>query len=72
MAKPAPKTVQVLQVVGPAKGRWRLGRQFTQQPTCLVVADLTDEEIERLRTDPELTVVETQTEAPSSNPDPSA
>ncbi|HXD01745.1 MAG TPA: hypothetical protein VN627_00415 [Novosphingobium sp.] len=39
-----------------AKGRWRCGRHFTQEPTKIAGADLTDDEIGRLLADPELIV----------------
>lgn len=44
-------------VVGPAKGRWRIGRKFTPVPTEFNSADLTPEQIKALMDDPELTVV---------------
>jgi len=47
----------MLLVVGPAKGRWRIGRHFTPEPAAIALADLSQEDIERLLTDPELTVI---------------
>ena len=44
-------------VVGPAKGRWRIGRKFTPVPTEFSSADLSAEQIKALMDDPELTVV---------------
>lgn len=52
-----PVDVPMLIVVGPAKGRWRIGRKFTTEPTALVLADLTEEEIAALQADPELSVI---------------
>lgn len=37
-----------------ARGRWRIGRFFTPEPQLIPVADLSDEEKERLASDPEL------------------
>lgn len=50
--------VVVLVVRGPARGRWRIGRQFGPEPTTLVQDELTLEEVGALRADPELTVSE--------------
>ena len=43
-------------VVGPAKGRWRAGRPFGPVPVAIPAAELTDDELEALRADPELVV----------------
>lgn len=43
-------------VKGPAKGRWRIGRHFTAEPTSIAEADLTPEQKDALANDPELTV----------------
>ena len=43
-------------VVGPARGRWRAGRQFGPVPVAIPAEELTDEELEALRADPELVV----------------
>lgn len=37
-----------------SKGRWRIGRFFTSEPQRIPLADLSDEEKERLASDPEL------------------
>ena len=51
------KTAQpvVLQVKGPTKGRWRAGRHFTPEPVDIPMADLSDEDLLKLKGDPELT-----------------
>lgn len=51
--------VPVLQVVGPAKGRWRIKQKFTPEVTVLVLADLTDAQVRDLKADPELVVIDT-------------
>lgn len=53
--------VLALQVVGPARGRWRIGRHFTQEVTVLLVEELTEEEVAALKADPVLAVIETKT-----------
>lgn len=70
MAK-TPKTekpVEAVQVVGPAKGRWRIGRHFTQEPTMLVAQLLSQDELLRLYADPELHVTETTITEPVPAP----
>lgn len=47
---------EMIVVVGPQKGRWRIGRHFGPEPVTLARSDLGDEEIQRLRDDPELFV----------------
>ncbi len=47
----------VLRVSGPAKGRWRAGRHFGPDAVDIPVADLSEDEIARLKADPELIVV---------------
>ena len=56
---PALIEVPVLQVVGPAKGRWRIGQKFTPEVTVLVLADLTHGQMQALSDDPELVVIKT-------------
>ena len=43
-------------VVGPKKGRWRIGRQFTLEPTVIAVSDLTEDQIDALERDPLLII----------------
>lgn len=43
-------------VIGPAKGRWRAGRHFTQEPVSIALEELTEAELAALRADPELAV----------------
>ena len=56
----APKTKKpaqpvVLRVKGPANGRWRAGRHFTPEPVDIPMADLSDEDLLKLKGDPALT-----------------
>lgn len=46
-----------IRVIGPEKGRRRAGMRFDREPVILQVADLTDEALAAIATDPELTVV---------------
>lgn len=39
-----------------ARGRWRIGRHFTTEPSAVVVDELTEDELGRLLADPELIV----------------
>lgn len=52
----APKAKQpvVLQVKGPANGRWRAGRHFTPEPVDIPMNDLSDEDLLKLKGDPAL------------------
>ena len=43
-------------VKGPAKGRWRIGRHFTTEPTSIQAHELTEAEWLALSGDPELLV----------------
>lgn len=47
----------VLRVKGPAKGRWRAGRHFGPESVDIPVAELSDEDILKINTDPELTIL---------------
>jgi hypothetical protein len=49
-------TTATILVKGPAKGRWRIGRHFTQELTAIPEAELSAKEKEALATDPELMV----------------
>lgn len=56
---PAPKAAKAtkpaaVSVKGPAKGRWRIGRHFTPEAVEIPLADLDEDQIERLKADPEL------------------
>lgn len=46
----------VLTVTGPKKGRWRIERHFTPEPVEIPLANLTEDEIEKLADDPKLTL----------------
>jgi hypothetical protein len=50
-------TAERLTVIGPAKGRWRAGRRFGQEPVTIPVTALTEAEIAAITSDPELTVI---------------
>ena len=56
VANPFPADVGIVIVQGPAKGRWRAGRHFTPEPTFILLADLTHDEMVAIGTDPELMV----------------
>lgn len=43
-------------VIGPKQGRWRAGRHFSQEPTMIPVAELTDEHAKQIKDDPLLAV----------------
>ncbi|MBY6117393.1 hypothetical protein KUW09_24590 [Mameliella alba] len=55
---PAPDQLPegVLTVIGPKKGRWRAGRHFSPQPVQIPLAELSDDEIASLDSDPKLTL----------------
>ena len=48
-------------VKGPAKGRWRAGRQFGPEPVTIPLTELTQDQFDALHADPELVcqVIET-------------
>lgn len=48
--------VPTVVVKGPAKGRWRIGRKFTPEPTTINRDELSDAEVAALEADPELAV----------------
>ena len=50
---PPGKTVVV---IGPQKGRWRIGRHFSQEPVSIPAQDMIDAEFAALMADPELAV----------------
>ncbi|MBU2867135.1 hypothetical protein [Pacificibacter marinus] len=43
-------------VTGPAKGRWRIGKHFTRQTQRIALADLKNGQLDALEADPELAV----------------
>ena len=45
-----------VRVVGPRKGRWRIGKHFGREPVFLPLDDLTDEDADALRDDPALSL----------------
>jgi hypothetical protein len=45
-----------IMVVGPKRGRWRAGRLFTSEPTIIDIADLPEENVQALISDPMLIV----------------
>lgn len=62
-AAPSPKDEEPtgpssITITGPRRGRWRAGRHFGPEPVTIALADLSDAELEALRGDPALTVVE--------------
>lgn len=44
----------VVEVTGPAKGRWRIGRKFGPVPVSIPAPDLTEPQLRALDDDPEL------------------
>lgn len=50
---PPEKTVVV---IGPARGRWRIGRRFGQEPVSIAADEITEAEFALLMADPELAV----------------
>ncbi len=56
-AAPVP-TVPAVTVIGPARGRWRAGRFFTPAPAILPLAELAEGQLEALKADPHLAVLE--------------
>jgi hypothetical protein len=57
-AKPAAKAkaARMIRVVGPAAGRWRIGRKFGPEAVEIAAAELTEDEIAALKNDPMLLV----------------
>lgn len=43
-------------VMGPAEGRWRIGRHFGRDPVAISAADLTEAQLAALRDDPKLSI----------------
>jgi hypothetical protein len=52
-----------VQVTGPAKGRWRIGRKFGPEPVSIPVQELTEDDLAKLEGDPELVVALVSIEA---------
>ncbi|TMV09822.1 hypothetical protein FGK63_01765 [Ruegeria sediminis] len=46
----------VVEVVGPKKGRWRIGRHFTADPVVIPLDELSEDEKAALIADPKLSV----------------
>lgn len=46
-----------IKVVGPAKGRWRIGRHFGPEPVVIPLNELTEAQMAALTADPELNCV---------------
>jgi hypothetical protein len=59
LAADAGETLPIATIVvkGPAKGRWRIGRHFTQEPVSILESALSPEQKEALVADPELSVI---------------
>lgn len=47
----------ILRVKGPAKGRWRAGRHFGPEAIDIPADELSEEDMQKLHGDPELTVL---------------
>lgn len=48
--------VGFVDVTGPAKGRWRIGKHFTRETQRIELADLKEGQLDALKADPELVV----------------
>lgn len=66
MADPKTKKVPGLRIAAKAAGFRRAGRAWSPQATDVLLSDLTKEQIDQLKADPELVVVETEIEVPDS------
>lgn len=53
-----PPGLSVIEVHGPARGRWRAGRHFGPEPVVLDLAALSEAELALIRADPLLVVVD--------------
>ena len=51
-----PKSGAYVDVTGPAKGRWRIGKHFTRETQRIELDDLTEADLAALKNDPELAV----------------
>lgn len=51
-----PENVAVVTVIGPKRGRWRAGRRFGREPVEIPHDQLSETELEQLRSDPTLAV----------------
>lgn len=52
--KPKPETGLTITVIGPKKGRWRIGRHFSPEPVEIPLEDLSEDEKQALISDPAL------------------
>ena len=57
-ANPAGPATKGLQVVSRPASRMRCGRQFTGEPTTIALSELSADEVQRFKDDPELVVTE--------------
>lgn len=46
-----------IEVTGPKRGRWRVGRRFGPRPVMILIDELTEEDQAALASDPKLTVI---------------
>jgi hypothetical protein len=56
--------MKALHVVAKTASFWRIGRQFGPTPTIIPIAELTDEELERLKAETMLVAVDVEAEDP--------
>ena len=56
--------MKALHVVAKTASFWRCGRQFGPTPTIIPIAELTDEELERLKAETMLVAVDVEVEDP--------
>ncbi|MBB3858880.1 hypothetical protein GGQ88_000120 [Novosphingobium hassiacum] len=55
-SKKAPREKSISVSAQPGKTRWRIGRQFSPEATVIALSTLSDDELERLKSDPQLTI----------------
>lgn len=52
----APREKSISVSAQPGKTRWRIGRQFSPEATVIALSTLSDDDLERLKSDPQLTI----------------
>lgn len=55
-SKRAPREKSISVSAQPGKTRWRIGRQFSPEAAVIALSTLSDDELERLKSDPQLTI----------------
>lgn len=62
--KAAGPATRGLSITSRPESFWRIGRQFTGEPTVIPLSELTEAQVEELTTEPLLAVVEVDVEPP--------